>query len=92
MVLPEHDNESHNEINSISSTTEESGRVPNAPAEDADKEVRNKMINKEERNVRKARFIVVVVGIACAVAVGAAINIFARRSEQTAFEIEVRKS
>ena len=89
---PEDDNESQNQIDSISSTTEQSGRVLDAPAHDADKEVRNKMINKEERNVRKARCIVVVVGIACAIAVGAAINVFARQSEQTTFEIEVRKS
>jgi hypothetical protein len=95
IVLPEGDHESLSEadIESISSTTEESRRVPNAPAQqDADKEVRNKMINEEEGNVRKARYIVVVVGIACAVAVGAAINTFARQSEQTTFEIEVRMS
>jgi hypothetical protein len=94
MVLPEGDNESLSEaeIDSLSSTTEESGRVPDAPAEDADKEVRNKMINKEEGNVRKARFVVIAAGIAFAVAVGTAINIFAGQSEQTTFEIEVRKS
>jgi hypothetical protein len=67
-------------------------RVPNAPAQDAEKEVRNKMIKKEEANVRFARFVVIAAGIACAVAVGAAINIFARQSEKNTFEIEVRKS
>jgi high-affinity Fe2+/Pb2+ permease len=52
--------------------------------------VRNKIINKEEKNVRNARFFVIAAGIACAVAVGFAINTFASDSEQTRFEVEVR--
>jgi hypothetical protein len=94
MVLPEDDNESRigADSGSISNTTEESGRLSNTPAQDADKGVRNKMIKNEETNVRKARFIVIAAGIACAVAVGAAINIFAKQSEQNTFEIEVRRS
>jgi hypothetical protein len=43
------------------------------PAEDAEKDMRNEMINKE-KNVRHARFMIAVV--ACAAAVGATINIF----------------
>jgi hypothetical protein len=62
------------------------------PAKDAEKEMRNKMINKEEKNVRNARYIVIAVGIACAAAVGIAINSFAHQNEQDAFELEVRKS
>jgi high-affinity Fe2+/Pb2+ permease len=52
--------------------------------------MRNKIIDLEERHVRNARFFVIIAGIACAVAVGFAINIFASDSEQTRFEVEVR--
>jgi hypothetical protein len=92
--LPEeNDPESHNEddVDSVSSTSEGNGHLPNPAAVDnADKEMRNKMINKEEKNVRNARFFVIAAGIACAVAVGAAVNTFASDSEQSRFEAEVR--
>jgi hypothetical protein len=92
-ALPDEDDpENHDDADSFSSSSEgDSGNSPNLPVNDADKEMRNKIINKEEKNVRNARFFVIVVGIACAVAVGAAINIFASDSEQTRFEVEVRK-
>jgi Na+/proline symporter len=61
-------------------------------AKDADKKMRDKMINKEEKNVRNARFIVIVAGVICAAAVGAAVNIFAHQNEQATFELEVRKT
>jgi hypothetical protein len=95
MVLPEEDDsESYNEaeVASLSSESEGSGHLPNAPAKEADKELRNKIINKEESNVRTARFIVIAAGIACAAAVGAAINIFAHQNDQNSFKLEVRKS
>jgi hypothetical protein len=41
----------------------------------------NKNISKEEKNVRNARLFVIATGIACAVAVGAAVNSFASDSE-----------
>jgi hypothetical protein len=95
MGLPEEDDsDSHNEaeVASFSSTSAMSGHLPNPSAKDAEKEMRDKIINTEEKNVRNARVIVIVAGIACAVAVGAAINIFAHQNDQAIFEIEVRKS
>jgi protein required for attachment to host cells len=95
MVLPEKDDsESSNEagVHSLSSASAGSGRLPKPSAKDADNKMRNKIIHKEEINVRNARFFVIAAGIACAVAVGAAINIFARQNEQNSFELEVRKS
>jgi hypothetical protein len=95
MVLPEEDDsESHNEgdVASLSSTSG-SGHSPYpAPAKHAGKEMRNKIIDKEEKNVRNARFIVIAAGVACAAAVGAAINIFAHQNDKASFELEVRKS
>ncbi len=92
MVLPEKDDsESYNEeeMYSISSTSQASGRLL---SNHADKEMRNKIINKEETNVRLVRCVLVVAGIACAVAVGAAINRFAHQNEQDSFQLEVRKN
>jgi hypothetical protein len=95
MVLPEEDDsESDNEeeMYSISGTSQASGRLYKTPAKDAQTEMRNKIISKEETNVRLVRCVLIVAGIACAVAVGAAINIFAHQNEQDSFELEVRKS
>jgi hypothetical protein len=95
MVLPEEeDSESANEADAVSlSSASGSGPLHDPPpAKDAEKEMRNKIINKEERNVRNARFIVIAAGLACAAAVGAAINIFAKQNDQATFEVEVRKS
>jgi hypothetical protein len=95
MVLPEEDDsKGHNEgdVDSLSSTSG-SGHLPDpAPAKPAEKEIRNKIINQEEKNVRNARCIVIVAGIACAVAVGAAINLFAHQNDKASFKLEVRKS
>ena len=87
------DSESVNEADGSLSSTSGSGPLhDHPPAKDVEKEMRNKIINKEEKNVRKARFIVIIAGIACAAAVGAAINIFAQQNDQATFELEVRKS
>jgi hypothetical protein len=82
------------EDQSISSTCTSgtSGQAPKPTAKNAEKEMRNKIISKEEKYVRNARYIVIVAGIACAAAVGAAINIFAHQNDQNTFEVEVRKS
>jgi hypothetical protein len=95
MVLPEEDDsESYDEadIVSLSSTSGSGPLPPSSQAKDVEKEMRNKIINQEEKNVRNARFIVIAAGIACAVAVGAAVNIFASKNIQASFELEVRKS
>jgi hypothetical protein len=93
-ALPDEDDpqkRNEDDADSVSSSSEgDSGNSPYPPVNDADKQMRNKIIDQEEKHVRNARFFVVVAGIACAVAVGAAINIFASDSEQTRFEVEVR--
>jgi hypothetical protein len=88
------DSESVNEADVVSlSSTSRSGPLRDhpRPVKDAEKRMRNKIINQEEKNVRNARFIVIVAGITCAAAVGAAINIFAHQNDQASFELEVRK-
>jgi hypothetical protein len=77
---------------SQSSASAANGHLPKPSAMEAEKEMRNKIINKEEKNVRNARCIVIVAGLACATAVAAAINIFARQNDQATFELEVRNS
>ena len=54
-----------------------------------DKEMKNRIIRKEEKAVRNARLLVIAAVIACAVAVSTAIYIFASNSDQTTFELEV---
>jgi hypothetical protein len=90
----EDDSDTQNEADGISdsSTSFGSGHLPKSSAKDAEKEMRNKIIDKEEKHVRNARVIVIVAGIACTAAVGAAINIFAHQNDQAIFESEVRKS
>jgi hypothetical protein len=92
VISEEDESASQNETNdiSLSSASEGSGNVQKTSAKDAEKEMRYKMINKEEKNVRNARVIVIVAGLACAAAVGAAINIFAHQNDKANFELEVR--
>jgi hypothetical protein len=51
-----------------------------------------KFIQVEELNVRRARRLVSVVFVLCAVAVSIAVFFFAKRSDERAFEVEVRKN
>jgi hypothetical protein len=53
---------------------------------------RVKFIQVEELNVRRARRLVGVVFVLCAVAVSIAVFFFAKRSDERAFEVEVRKN
>lgn len=57
--------------------------------EQRDRELRDQIIKREERAVRNARFVVLIAILAAAVAVSAAIYVFARKADQTSFEIEV---
>jgi hypothetical protein len=52
---------------------------------------RVKFIQIEELNVRRARRLVGVVFVLCAIAVSIAVFFFAKRSDERAFEVEVRK-
>jgi p-aminobenzoyl-glutamate transporter AbgT len=54
-----------------------------------DKEMKDRIIKKEEKAVRNARLLVITAIIACAVAVTTAIYVFASKSDQTTFELEV---
>jgi hypothetical protein len=52
----------------------------------------NKFIQVEELNVRRARRLVGIGFVLCAVAVSIAVFFFAKRSDEHAFEVEVRKN
>jgi hypothetical protein len=54
-----------------------------------DKEMKDRIIKEEEKAVRNARLLVITAVIACAVAVSTAIYVFASKSDQTTFELEV---
>jgi hypothetical protein len=54
-----------------------------------DKEMKDHIIQKEEKAVRNARFLVITAVLACAVAVTTAIYVFASKSDQDTFELEV---
>jgi hypothetical protein len=57
----------------------------------AGKEMRDKIIKKEEAAVRKARMIVIGGFIACATAVSVAVYKFASKADFRSFELEVRE-
>jgi CCR4-NOT transcriptional regulation complex NOT5 subunit len=64
--------------------------VPGSSNEgDEDKEIKDRIIKKEEKAVRNARLLVITAIIACAVAVTTAIYIFASKNDETTFELEV---
>jgi hypothetical protein len=58
---------------------------------EAEKGMRDKIIKKEEKAVRKARIIVIAAFLACATAVSVAVYIFASRADYRSFELEVRE-
>jgi p-aminobenzoyl-glutamate transporter AbgT len=64
------------------------GSSPEGEEAQEDKEMKNRIIKKEEKAVRNARLLVIAAVIACAVAVSTAIYIFASRSDQSTFELE----
>jgi hypothetical protein len=59
--------------------------------DEAEKSLRDKIIKKEEKAVRKARLIVIGAFIACATAVSVAVYKFASRADYRTFELAVRK-
>ena len=54
-----------------------------------EKELRDRIIKREERAVRNARIAVFLAIVACAAAVGAAIFSFATKNDKHKFELEV---
>jgi hypothetical protein len=53
------------------------------------KEMRDNIIGDEEKDVKKARILVVVALCACIIAVSSAIYVFASNGDQFSFELEV---
>jgi hypothetical protein len=74
-----------------SSTQPSTTRASEADAQE-DKEMRDRIIKKEEKAVRNARLLVIVAIIACAVAVSTAIYIFSKKSDEDTFNLEVRSN
>jgi hypothetical protein len=75
------------------SSSSERGRTRAAGADaQEDKEMRDRIIKKEEKAVRNARLLVIVAIIACAVAVSTAIYIFSKKSDEDTFNLEVRSN
>jgi hypothetical protein len=80
----------------IFETSSCSGSHQNAPGSSLkrdnaqeDKEMKDRIIQKEEKAVRNARFLVITAVLVCAVAVTTAIYVFASKSDQDTFELEV---
>jgi hypothetical protein len=61
-----------------------------AKQDETEKRMRDKIIKKEEKAVRKARILVIGAFIACATAVSVAVYKFASRADYRSFELEVR--
>jgi hypothetical protein len=66
-----------------------SGSSPEGDDAQEDKEMKDRIIKKEEKAVRNARLLVIMAILTCAVAVSTAIYVFASKSDQTTFELEV---
>ena len=56
-----------------------------------EQEIKNRVIKEEETDVRRARILVGTAFLACAVAVSVAVYLFAKKSNQESFEIEVSR-
>ena len=67
-----------------------SGHDHDETQDKAEKEMRDKIIKKEEKAVRRARVMVVGTFIACATAVSVTVYTFAARADFRNFELEVR--
>jgi hypothetical protein len=62
-----------------------------ARQDEAEKDMRDKIIKKEEKAVKWARIMVIGASIACATAVSVAVYKFASKADFRSFELEVRK-
>jgi hypothetical protein len=62
-----------------------------AKQDQAEKALRDKIINNEEKAVRKARIIVIGAFIACATAVSVSVYKFASKADFRSFELDVRR-
>jgi hypothetical protein len=65
------------------------GSSPEGDNPQEGKEMKDRIIKKEEKAVRNARLVVIAAILACAVAVTTAIYVFASKSDQNSFELEV---
>jgi hypothetical protein len=87
-------NEDNDDIFETSSCSGSHQNVPGSSMErrdsaQEDKEMKDRIIKKEEKAVRNARLLVITAILACAVAVTTAIYVFASKSDQDTFELEV---
>jgi hypothetical protein len=86
----DHDNDSS--IGSASSPSTSHGDLESTShntKDGADDDLRRKIIDEEDRNVKRARILVGIAFLLCAAAVTTAVYLFAKQSEQEAFENEV---
>jgi hypothetical protein len=86
-------NEESDDIFETSSCSESHQTVPGSSPDgdnaQEDKDMKDHIIKDEERAVRNARLLVIAAILVCAVAVTTAIYIFANKSDQDTFELEV---
>jgi hypothetical protein len=96
MIMVKVDSDDDDPDRSISSSSftgesgSRSGHDNNAAQDDAEKEMKDKIIKKEETAVRRARMIVIGGFIACATAVSVAVYKFASKADFQSFEQQVR--
>jgi hypothetical protein len=86
-----HEGEDGMDVDSLASSSHGTlykSSTQGANAED-EKKMKDRIIRTEEKAVRKARLLVIVAIIACAATVSTAIYIFASKSDQESFELEV---
>ena len=72
-------------------STSKSGHDHDETQDKVEKEMRDKIIKKEEKAVRRARMMVVGAFIACATAVCVTVYTFASRADFRNFDLEVRR-
>jgi hypothetical protein len=91
--MNETDNEDKDDIFEESSCSGSHHTVPRLTPKGGnaqeDKDMKDRIIKDEERAVRNARLLVIAAILVCAVAVTTAIYIFAKKSDEDTFELEV---
>jgi hypothetical protein len=83
-----HGSSDNTDLPSSSSVTT-AGDVESGTGSVQTKDLRDTIIKKEEKSVRKARRLVGVAVITCAIAVSVLVYMFAKKGDQKAFEIQV---
>jgi hypothetical protein len=93
MTVEEHSGDASSASGSVLDPSQSSGDVESTTGSQTtgtgDHDLRRKILNEDDRNVKRARFLVVIAFLLCASAVTTAVFLFTKQSNQVSFEADV---